>query len=101
MLYVEVFGGVVDGAVLVVVVADGAVEHVVLQDAVEGLALGDVHGFARCLDGHARSDVCRAGARQLAVDLDHAGVAALDRTHLREVADLRHGLLLRGLPCGD
>ncbi len=36
VLYVEFGGGVVDGAVLVVVVADRAIEHVVLQDAVEG-----------------------------------------------------------------
>ncbi len=62
MLYAEFFGGVVDGAVLVVVVADGAVEHVVLEDAVEGFALGDVDGLACGLDGHAGGDGCGAGA---------------------------------------
>ena len=96
MLYVELFGGVVDGAVLVVVVADGAVEHVVLQDAVEGFALGDVDGLA-CGDYvHAGGDVGGAGAGKFAVDLDHAGVAALDGAHLRDVADLRDGFLHAG-----
>ncbi len=53
MLYVQFFGGVVDGAVAIVVVADGAVEHVVLEDAVEGLALRDVDCFSCRFDFHA------------------------------------------------
>ena len=57
MFYVELFGCVVDGAVLVVVVADSAVEQVVLQDAVEGFALGDVDGFASGFDVHACGDL--------------------------------------------
>ncbi len=94
-------GGVVDRAVLVVVVADGAVEVVVLEDAVEGLALGDVDGFAFCLDVHAGGDCCCAGACELSVDLDHASVAALDGAHLREVADLREWPFVHGPRCGD
>ncbi len=96
VFYIEVFGGVMDSAVLVVVVADGAVEHVVLEDAVEGLALGDVDCFTGGLDGHAGGDGCGAGADEFAVDFNHASVAALDGAHLLEIADVRDGLLYAG-----
>ncbi len=97
VLYVEDGSGVVDGAVVVVVIADGAVEHVVLQDAVEGFALGDVDGLACGLDRHAGGDGGGAGTGELSVYFDDAGVAALDGAHLRDVADLRDGLLHAGL----
>src|ERR1700734_1761647 len=93
MLYVEIFSCVVDGAIAIVVVADRAVQHVILKNPVEGLALRDVHRLACCLDLHASRNLCRTGPRQLAVDLDDAGIAALDRAHLLQVADMRYGLL--------
>ena len=90
MLDVEQVGGVVDGAVAVVVVADGAIEQVVAEDAVEGFAL---RAMSRALglgdDDHAARRLGGAGADQVAIDLDHAGVAGLDGPELRVVADLR------------
>lgn len=96
VLDVKICGGVVDGAVLVVVVADGAVEHVVLEDAVKGLALGNIYVIALCGDLHVGSDRGGAGADELAVYLDHAGVAGLDGAHLGDVADLRCAALIAG-----
>jgi hypothetical protein len=93
MLYLEQRCGVVNGAIVVVVVTDGAVEHVVLEDAVEGLTLGDVDGLAGGFDGHAGSDLGAAGADEFSVHLNHAGVTALDGAHLGDVADLRNFLL--------
>ena len=87
----EQFRGVVDGAVAVVVVADRAVEQVVAEDAIECLALGGRR--PRRLGGRPSSPsaACRcAGADQLAVDLDHAGVAGLDGAELGVIADLRN-----------
>ncbi len=97
VFYVENGSGVVDGAVLVVVVADRTVEHVVLEDAVEGLALGHVGEIAGGDDVHAGSNLGSAGARQLAIHLDHAGIATFYRAHLREVADLWERFLLPAL----
>jgi len=93
MLYFEQRCSVVNGAIVVVVVTDCAVEHVVLEDAVEGLTLGDVDGVAGGFDGHAGSDLGAAGADEFSVDLNHAGVTALDGAHLGDVADLRDFLL--------
>ena len=89
VFYVEVCGGVVDGAVLVVVIADGAVEEMVAEDAIEGFALGGVDCFGLRVDGEAGSDFASTGAGELAVDLDHAGVAGADGAELRVITDLR------------
>ena len=89
VLHVQLRCGVVHRAVLVVVVAHGAVEHVVLEQAVEGLALRDVGALALGEDDHARGDRGGAGADQMPIRDGHAGVAALDRAHLRQIADLR------------
>ena len=89
VLYIEAGGCVVDGAILVIVIADRAVEVVVLEDAVEGFALGDVDGLILSGDDHARCDLCTAGANQISVDFHHARIAALDWSHLPEVTDLR------------
>ena len=89
VLHVELGGGVVDGAVAVVVVADRAVQVVVFEDAIKGLAFGDVGavgvGENLLADGHGGA----AGADQLAVEFDHAGVAAADGSHGGQIADLR------------
>ena len=39
-------------------------------------------------DGHVSGDRGSAGADELPVDLDHAGVAGLDGAHRRQIADL-------------
>jgi hypothetical protein len=93
MLYVEFLRGVVDGAVAVVVVADGAVEHVILEDSVEGLALRDVDILGGGFYLHSRLNPGGAGAYEFTVDLDDAGIATLDGAHLRNVADLWNRLL--------
>ncbi len=100
VLYIENSSGVMDGAVLIVVVADGAVEHVVLENAVEGFALGDVDGVARGDDVHARRDLGSTGSYEVGwfscrgAYLHHTGVAAFDGTHLGDVADLRERFVL-------
>ena len=89
MLDREHLGRVVDRAVAVVIVADGAVEHVIFEEPVERLALG----------GRGRGGVRRtfipsvnrgsAGPDELSVHLDQARVAGLDRAELRVVAHCR------------
>lgn len=88
MLHIEVLCSVVNGAIAVVVVADGAVEFVILKDAIEGVALGHVGARAFREDGHVGGDGSGAGANELSVDFDHAGVTGLDGSHLRQVAHL-------------
>src|SRR5437868_6912210 len=65
MLDGEKFGGVVNGAVAVVIVTDGAVEHVVAQDLVESLPLSS-HCPRRCGENlHAGPDPGRTGSHQV------------------------------------
>ena len=90
VLNCEQLGGVVHGAVAVVVVADRAVEQMVAEDAIEGFALRRVRARRRCDDVHALRGHGAAGSHQLAVDLDHAGIAGLDRSELGVIADLRY-----------
>ena len=88
VLHRELADGVVDGAVAVVVVADGAVEVVIVENAIEGFALGHVGAGAFGDDRHAGGHRGGARSHQLAVDLDHAGVAGFDGAHQGVVADL-------------
>jgi len=97
VLYVKLRRGVVHGAVLIVVIADRAVEHVVLKDAVEGLALCNVYGFACGFDNHTGNSACATGTHKLSVDLHHAGIAGFDGAHLGQIADLRNGFAVAGL----
>ena len=88
MLNGQQLGRVVDRAVAVVVVADGAVEHVIAEDPVKRLLL---RGHSPCRlgrDTHPLSDTGRTGTDQLAVDLDQARVARLDRPELWVVTDV-------------
>ena len=100
MLHVEVCGGVVHGAVLIVVIADGAVEEMVDEDTIEGFALCGVGCLGLGLDGEAAGDFTRAGSRELPVDFDHAGIAGADGTKLRVVTDLRD-FRVRVVDCVD
>ena len=85
----EQLGRVVNGAVAVVVVAHRAVEDVIAEDAVERLDLRAVRGGRDGAHDHAVGDGRRARPDEPAVDLDHAGVAGLDRAELRVVTDVR------------
>src|SRR5262249_11337484 len=84
----EEFGGVVDGAIAVVVVTDGAVKQMIAQDAIEGLSLrgDDFGGFG--FDVHACGDRGCAGPHEFAAGFDEAGVAGLNWAELRVIADL-------------
>ena len=89
VLQVQHVGAVVDRAVAVVVVADGAVEQMIGEDVVIGLLLRR-NGLGRLgLHLHPGGDGGGAGADQLAIDLHHAGVARLDRAELIVVTHVR------------
>ena len=89
MLDREQLGGVMHGAVAVVVVADRAVEQMIAEDAVKGFALRRVRARRRRNHVHALRGHGAAGSHQLAVDLHHAGVAGLNRSKLGVIANLR------------
>ena len=79
-----------DDAIAVVIIADRAVKHVVLEQTVERLPLRGIGPDRLGLDNHARSGTGGAGARQLSIDLDQAGVASLDGTKLVMITDTRN-----------
>jgi hypothetical protein len=81
---------VMHGTVAVVVVADRAVEHVIAEDAVKGLALRRVCTRRGRDHAHAVRRHSATSSRQFAVDLDHAGIAGLDRSKLGVIADVRN-----------
>jgi len=78
----------VDRAVAIVVVADGAVEHVFAENAVESFLLRGGGSHRRRQDIHPGSDDGRARALELSVHFDHAGIAGLNWAELGVVADL-------------
>ena len=78
---------VVDGAVAVVVLADGAVEFVVLEEALHPLLTGDARPGGVRVDGHALPHRRRARPDELPADLDPAGVARLNRAETGVIAD--------------
>src|SRR6266403_1400279 len=81
---------VVNGAVSVVVVAHGAVEHVIAENAIKGLSLRSA-GLPRiCQNLHSSGYAGCARSHELPVDLYHACVTRLNRTKLRVIADLRN-----------
>ncbi len=90
VLYLQQPGGVVHGAVAVVVIADRAVQQVVGEDPVKALRLR--LSRARAFGHNHRSGFHPGGAGPLerTVDLDKAGVAGLDGPQLLEIADVRH-----------
>jgi hypothetical protein len=82
--------GVVDGAVAVVIVADRAVEQMISEDAIEGITLRCLRPRWPGFDMGAIDSIGSAGSHKLAVHLNHAGIASLDWTKLRMIADLRN-----------
>src|SRR5271170_4890582 len=81
---------VMDGAVAVVIVADRAVEQMIAEDAIEGLTLRCLRPRRRDLDLGVVDGIGSTGPHELAVHLDHAGIACLDGTKLGMIADLRN-----------
>jgi hypothetical protein len=82
-------GRVVNGAVSVVVVADGAVKLVILEDTIECLALGGDRRSGVGRDSHPVYKRGGARAHQLSIDFNDARVTRLDRAELRVVTNLR------------
>jgi hypothetical protein len=93
VLHIENRRRVMNRAVLVVVIADRAVQHVILENAVKRFTLSNVDGLAHGLHVHSRGYPSRTRSRQFAIHLDQASVAAFDRPHLLYVANLRNRLL--------
>src|SRR5487761_2706242 len=62
MFHIQMLSRIVHRAVAVIVVADGAVQVVILQDAVKGLALRGIDTAALGVDGHICADHGSAGA---------------------------------------
>ncbi len=83
------FRRVVHRAIAVIVVADRAVKLMVAEDPTQCLALGGGRRRRLRQNLHAVRYVRRARPDELAIHLDHARVAGLDRAKLRVVADLR------------
>src|SRR5882672_9890575 len=81
-------GRVVYRAIPVVVVADGAVKHVVAKNPVEGFPLSSDRSSGSRGNVHSGCDVGGASPDQLAVHLHHARVASLNRAELGMIADL-------------
>jgi hypothetical protein len=83
-------GGVVCHAVSVVIVADRAVEQVVAQDSSEGFLPGSDRARRFCRNLHAIDDLSCASPDEVSVNLDHAGIAGLNRAELRVITNLRN-----------
>ena len=90
MLDVEESGGVMNRTVAVVVVAHSAVEQVISEDAVEGFALRRVRARRACDNVHALRGRHATGSHQFAVNLHHAGIAALDGAKLGVITNVRY-----------
>ncbi len=88
MLNCQHFRRVVDRTIPVVIVADRAVEHVVAEDPVESLPLRGVGPWGLGGNIHAGRNSGRACPDKLPVDLDHAGVACLNRAELGMITNV-------------
>lgn len=76
--------------VVIIVVADGAVEIVVAENPVERFELRRFRGLRPGRHYHPLFHRGPTRATKLAVYLDNAGVASLNRPKLRVVANLRN-----------
>jgi hypothetical protein len=77
-------------AVAVVVIAYCAVEQMIAKNAIEGFALRSIRTRRRCDDVHALQGYGATGPNQFAVNLNHARIAALDRSELGVITDVRY-----------
>lgn len=89
MLNFEKARSVVYRTVAIIVVADGAVEKVIAENSIEGFTLSRLRSRGCGLDVNAIGGRCCASSHELAVHLNHAGIAGLDGTELGVVTDLR------------
>jgi hypothetical protein len=79
---------VVNRAISIVVVTNGAVEKVIRKDMIEGFFLSRRSPRRFCFHLHPRRHGGGAGPDQLSVNFDHAGVARLNRAELVMVTNL-------------
>ena len=79
---------IVNGAIAVTVVADRAVKQVVAENPIERLPLSLTRRSGIRGDTQAWRHSGGAGPRELAVNLNHAGVAGLDWAKLRVIANV-------------
>jgi hypothetical protein len=100
MIHREHLGRIVHRAVSVIVVADRAVKHMVLEQTVEGFPLRSVSPGGLGLNLHADGNLGGAGSPKFAVYFYQTGIARLDRAQLRVVANLRN-LLARSIDDSD
>ena len=83
------FGRVVDRAVAVVIVADGAVQHVIAENPVKGFPLCSHRAAGFCGDLHIGLDLGCARSHQRSIDLNHTRIAGLNRAKLWVITHLR------------
>src|ERR1700719_1915205 len=94
MLDVEGKRGIVHPAVFVVVIADGAIEHVIAEDHIEGFRAGILRALGLGHYLHVRAYFGSAGTDELPIYLNDAGVAGLNRSHEgRVIADMGNFLV--------
>ena len=88
MFYLKQFRRVVHRAVSVVVIAHRAIEQMIAENAIKRVVLGCLRPRRRSDNVHSLRGDCSAGSYQLAIYLNHAGIARLDNSQLRVIADL-------------
>jgi hypothetical protein len=82
------FGCVVNSAIAVIVITDGAIEKVITENTVEGFALCCVGGGRPGIDADWGGNSGCTGPHEVAVYFNHTGVACLDGSELRVITDL-------------
>jgi hypothetical protein len=83
-------GGVMHRTVAVVVIANRTVEKMIAEDTVKSLALRRIRACRACNYLHTVRSEGAARSYELSIYFDHAGIAGLDRSKLRVIADLRN-----------
>ncbi len=82
---------VVYPAVLVVVIAYRAIEHVIAKNHIEGFRARILGSLRFRDDFHPGNDLGSAGTYEFAIHFDYAGIAGLDRPHQgRVITDVRN-----------
>ena len=79
-----------DRAVAIAVVADGTVEEMITQNAVECFSLRSIRGGRIRDHVHSCKNGCRARSNKVAVNFDHTGITRLYWAKLWVVAHLRY-----------
>lgn len=95
VLNLQLVRRVMDDAVAVIVIANGAVQIVVMKDPIESFTLRNIRAFAAGSNNHARRHNRSTRANQFPIHLDEACVASLDWSELRVVTYLRKPAIRR------